>query len=163
MNKVIFITAIFISIVFAACGGGTLSPKAFNDSAIKIFEGANKTLDEFDGKITAGVKSNDVASIAVAADSALAKINIQIEKLNALNAPQNGEEYKEAVLKSLDAVKVIIETGKKYSALKEGYSRSEFNALEKEYNKNRKSLSEKLKDVAKVQAEFAKASGAKTK
>ena len=153
----LFIATILSSLVFFACGDGTMSPQTFNNTAIDIFKGANKVLDEFDSKITAGVKSKDLPSIAVAAESALEKVDSHTEKLKAINAPQSAEEYKEAVLKSLGEVKTIIETGKKYAELKEGYSKSEFNALEKEYNKNRKKLSETLQNVATAQAEFMKA------
>jgi hypothetical protein len=161
MRKFIFIAAILSSITFFACGGGTTSPQAFNGTAIDIFKEANKTLDEFDSKITAGVKSSDLSSIAEAAESALEKVDGNIEKLKAINAPQSAEKYKESVLKSLDEVKAVIESGKKYAALTEGYSKSEFNALEKEYNKKRKQLSNELKNVATAQAEFMKAISAK--
>lgn len=158
LSFVIILISIFIS--FTSCGGAA-SPKTFNESAMRIFEGATKTLDNFDPKITAGVKSKDLASIAVAADAALAEVDAQIEKMKALATPENGEKYKESVLKSLESLKAIIETGKKYSELKEGYTKSEFNALEKEYNNKRKVLSDNLKEVAKTQADFAKAAGAK--
>lgn len=151
-----------MSMILVSCGGGgSLSPKAFNDSAISIFQEANNSLNAFDAKITAGVKGGDLASIGTAADAALAEVDAKIEKLNALNAPQGAEGYKDAVLKSLEGVKTIIETGKKYSTLPEGYSKSEFNALEKEYNSNRQKLSAQLQNVAKAQKEFTAAVNAK--
>jgi hypothetical protein len=165
MKKLLFLAVILSSVTFFACGGGSssssapLSPKAFNDKAINIFKGANKTMDTFDAKITAGIKSNDLASITSASELASTEINAQIENLNALVAPQHGEEYKASVAKTLETVKSIIETGKKYGELKEGYSKSEFNALEKEYNKKRKQLSNELKDVAKAASVFTKATG----
>ena len=157
MRKLIFVAAIFSSIFYFACGDGTVSPQVFNNTAINIFKEANKVMDEFDAKITAGVKSNDLSSITAAAESALEKVDGHIEKLNAVKAPESAEKYKESVLKSLDGVKAIIETGKEYTTLKEGYSKKEFNALEKEYNKKRTQLSNELKNVAKAQAEFMKA------
>ncbi|MDU1891200.1 MAG: hypothetical protein E6767_10945 [Dysgonomonas sp.] len=161
MKQIYFIAVILISILLFSCSGGTTSPRTFNNDAIKIFSEASKVLDEFDSKITAGVKSNDLASIEIAANSALEKVDTQTEKMQAINVPQNGEEYKDAVLKSLGTVKELIEIGRKYSALKEGYSKREFNALEKEYNNKRKQLSVELKDVGKAQSQFMKASGMK--
>ena len=157
MKKLLFLA--LISVFFFSCGGGSssLSPKAFNDAAISIFKGANKTMDAFDSQITAAVKSNDLASIAGAAESASTEIDAQIEKLKALVAPQGGEDYKNAVLKTLETVKSIIETGKKYGNLKEGYAKSEFNALEKEYNSIRTQLSNELKSVASAAEAFSKA------
>ena len=155
MKKIIF--TVLCSIVFFACGDGTMSPQTFNSTAISIFTDAKKVMDEFDAKITAGVKSSDLPSIAAAAEPALEKINGLIEKLDAIKAPQSAESYKKSVLKSLEGVKTVIETGKKYSSLKEGYSKNEFNTLEKEYNNNRKQLSDELKNVATTQAEFMKA------
>ena len=157
MRRIVFIAAIFSSIFYFACGDGTISPQVFNNTAINIFKEANKAMDEFDAKITASVKSNDLSSITVAAESALEKVEGQIEKLKAINAPESAEKYKETVLKSLDGVKSVIETGKEYAVLKEGYSKKEFNALEKEYNKKRTQLSNELKNVAKAQADFMKA------
>ena len=159
MKKLLSFTVVLISISFISCGGGSapLSPKAFNETAISIFQGANKILDTFDAKITAGVKSNDFASIINAAESASTEIDAQIEKINAVIAPQGGEDYKEAVLKTLNTTKSIIETGKKYGELQEGYSNSEFNALEKEYNSKRTQLSNELKDVGKAASAFLKA------
>ena len=161
MKKLLFLTVSLISISFFSCGGGStsLSPKAFNDSAISIFKEANKIMDAFDAQITAGVKSNDLASITGAAESASTEIDAQIEKMNALVAPQGGEDYKGAVLKTLETVKSIIETGQKYGNLKEGYSNSEFKALEKEYNNKRKQLSNELKDVGAAASTFLKANG----
>ena len=160
MKKLNFIVIALVSVVLTACGGGgTLSPKAFNETAMNIFKAANTSLSEFDAKITEGVKSNDLASIATAAESALSKVEPQIEKMKGLAIPEGGEKYKESVLKSLETLKSIIETGKKYAALPEGYARSEFNALEREYNDKRKQLSTQLQDVAKAQTEFAKAVG----
>lgn len=163
MKKVLFMAAIVIPVIFMACGGGTMSPQTFNNTAMKKFEEANKALDEFDAKITEGVKSDNLASITVAAEEAMKKVDTQIEEMKAVKAPQTAEAYKESVLKCLDGVKAIIETGKKYAELKEGYSNSEFNALEKEYNSKRKQLSNDLKTVAKVQAEFAKSVNAKVR
>ena len=168
MKKLLFLTVSFISISFFSCGGGStgggstsLSPKAFNDNAISIFKDANKIMDAFDAKITTGVKSNDLASIASAAESASTEIDAQIEKMKALAAPQGGENYKNAVLKTLETIKSIIETGKKYSNLKEGYSNNEFKALEKEYNNKRTQLSNELKDVATAASTFLKADNGK--
>jgi hypothetical protein len=163
MKKLTLTAVTFISFLFISCGGGSStptapSPKVFNDTAIKIFQGANKALEEFDGKITTGVKSGDLASIAVAADAANTAVDTQIGKLNDLIAPEGGEGYKEAVMKSLESVKSLIEIGRKYSALPEGYSKKEFNDLEKEYNNKRKDLSNDLKNVGKAQTEFSKSS-----
>lgn len=162
MKKVIIL--ILISIAFAACGGGSssggsspMSPKAFDNTAMDVFKKAKNSMDAFDSKITAGIKSKDFASIATAADNALAEVDAQIEKLKAANAPEGGNGYKESVLKTLNTTKEIIEIGKKYSALKEGYSQKEFSALEKEYNKKRTQLSKELKDVATASSEFSKA------
>lgn len=167
MKNLSFIAVILVSIAFMACGGSgksdstsngkPVSSQVLNESAMKIFQAANTALDEFDPKITAGIKSKDLASIATAAAAATAIIDAEIEKLNAINAPQEGEGYKNAVLKCLDEAKSIVETGKKYSELKEGYSKSEFNALEKEYNNKRQILSKSLLDVAKEQKAFMNA------
>ena len=158
MKKLLLLAVALISVSFFSCGGGSkpLSPKAFNDKAISIFKEANKTMDAFDAQITAGVKSNDLASIIGSAETASAEVDAQIEKLNAVVAPQGGEDYKNAVLKTLETIKSIIETGRKYGDLKEGYSKSEFNALEKEYNNKRKRLSNELSEVAKAASAFAK-------
>ena len=157
MKKFIFIAAILCSVGFFACGDGTMSPKTFDATAIDIFKAANKTLDEFDAKITTGVKSNDLPSITAAAELALEGVDGNIEKLKAINAPQSAEQYKETVLNALNEVKALIEIGKGYANLKEGYSKGEFNALEREYNKKRKQLSASLQNVAKAQTEFMKA------
>ncbi|WP_163268197.1 hypothetical protein [Dysgonomonas sp. 216] len=157
----LFVLTLSVSIIFAACSGGSggpLNPKAFNDKAISIFEGATKTLDAFDAKITQGVKSNDLASIGEAAQLALTDIDAKIEAMKALNIPEGADAYKESVLKSLQSLKSIVETGKKYSELKEGYSKKEFNALEKEYNNKRKQLSADLKSVSKAASAFMKSS-----
>jgi len=156
MKTVNFIAIFSMMVAFVACGSGAMSPKAFDSAAIEIFKGANNTLNEFDAKITAGVKSNNLPSIAAAAESALAKVEKQIEKLQAIEAPENAEAYKESVLKCLDGVKALIKTGEKYAALKEGYAKSEFAALEKEYNTLKTQLSKNLKGVATAQSEFMK-------
>lgn len=160
MKKLIFITTTLI-FLFSCGNSNSPGPKTFNSSAISIFTQANKILDDFDAKITAAVKGNNVESLSAEADQALLKVDEQIEKMKAINAPEHGEEYKEAVLSSLEKLKSIVETGKKYSELKEGYSKKEFNALEKEYNNKRKDLSQQLSKVAKVQADFAKKTGKK--
>ena len=163
MKKLLLLTVALISVSFFSCGGGSkpLSPKAFNDKAINIFKEANKIMDTFDTQITAGVKSNDLASITSGAESASTEVDTQIEKMKALIAPQGGEDYKNAVLKTLETIKSIIETGKKYGDLKEGYSNKEFNALEKEYNNKRKQLSNELKDVANAASAFSKITSGK--
>ena len=161
MKTVNFIAIFSMMVAFVACGGGTMSPKTFDSAVIEIFKGANNTLSEFDAKITDGVKSQDLPSITTAAESALATVEKQIEKLQAIQAPENAEAYKESVIKCLDGVKALIETGKKYGALEEGYAKSEFAALEKEYNKLRTQLSNNLKGVATAQAEFMKAANSK--
>lgn len=161
MKKLLFIVAAFIAITFVACGGGAMDPHAFNNTAMKKFEEANKALDKFDAKITEGVRGNDLASIATAAEAALKEIDVQLEEMKAINAPENGEAYKNAVVKALETTKELVEIGKKYSVLPEGYSNSEFNALENEYNAKRKQLSQELSQIASVQAEFAKAVNAK--
>jgi hypothetical protein len=156
-NSLFVLFVLFLS----ACGGGSSvpSPKVFDSTAIKIFMDAKDVLDAFDPKITAGVKSNDLASIAVAADAAMTKIDAQINKIDALIAPPGGEDYKAAVKKCLEMSKAIVETGKKYGELKEGYSKKEFNALEKEYNKKKTQLSNELKNVGKAQEKFLEGTG----
>ena len=157
MKKLSLIAIALISIVCISCGGkGSVSPQDFNNSAMEIFGEANNALSEFDAKITEGVTSSDLASIAVAAESALEKVDAQIEKLKAIST-KNGEKYKESVLKSLDSVKAIIETGKKYAELAEEYTREEFDNLEAEYNSKRTQLSQELMNIATAQAEFVSA------
>ncbi|MDR0427003.1 MAG: hypothetical protein LBH12_00210 [Dysgonamonadaceae bacterium] len=156
MSKLIFLTVITVSVFFASCGG-PVNPQVFNNTTIKIFEEANKTLSEFDSKITSGIRANDLASIAVAADSALARVDVQINKMKDLKSPPNGVKYKESVSKFLETTKAVAEIGKKYSALGEAYTRAELDAVEKEYSDKKKELSEDLKNVANMQIQFAKA------
>jgi len=165
MKKIILFAAFLLSILITSCGGSAsgdgsasapLSPKAFSEKLMNIFTDASKALDVFDKKITASVKSKDMASITAAGETAVTEVDAQIEKLKAVNAPEGGEAYKEAVLKSLDGIKSIIETGKKYGELKEGYSQTEFNKLEKEYNSKRKQLSAALQGVAAAERTFSK-------
>ncbi len=167
MKKTIFLSIALLSFFFISCGGGKsgdastpsdkpLTPQAFNQTAMDVFKAAQKAMDNFDSQITAGVKTKDLKSITTAADKATAEVDVQIEKLKAVNAPEGGQEYKDAVLKSLDGVKSIIETGKKYGDLPEGYSRVEFNNLEKEYNNKRTELSATLKKVGTAASAFTK-------
>jgi len=165
MKKIIFLATV-LSLLFISCGGSknadpdaapaALSPKAFNETAMKVFTDANNALSVFDAKITAGVKSKDMASITAASETAMTAVDAQIEKLKAVTAPEGGEAYKDAVLKALDGVKSVIETGKKYGELKEGYSKTEFSKLEKEYNDKRTKLSAALNSVATAHKAFSK-------
>ncbi|MCD7972839.1 MAG: hypothetical protein LUG18_09270 [Candidatus Azobacteroides sp.] len=159
MKKVFFLAVALMSVILFSCGDGstrTVGPRVFNDTAIKTFQAANKTLEEFDAKITEAVKTNNLSGLEAEADAASADIDEKIEKMQALNGPETAQDYKNAVLKSLESVKEVIATGKKYASLPEGYSKKDFNALEKEYNEKRKELSNNLKEVATAQAAFAK-------
>lgn len=167
MKKTIIFSLAILSLFLISCGGGKsndasapsdkpLSPNAFNQTAMDVFKTAQTALDAFDSKITAGVKSKDLASITAAAEKATTEVDAQIEKLKAVNEPEGGQAYKDAVLKALEGVKSIIETGKKYGNLPEGYSKTEFDKLEKEYNKKRNELSRILKSVGTAASAFTK-------
>lgn len=155
MKKIYFAALTLLSVVMVACGGGTTSPQVFNNTAINSFEKAGEALDEFDAKLTECVKGDNLADVPAAVDAALVKVDAQIERLNALNNPK-GEEFKQSVMVCMDIVKELLEIGRKYASLGEGYSNSEFNALEKEYNAKRMELSKALQTVGEVQSAFAK-------
>ncbi|MCD8174255.1 MAG: hypothetical protein LUD76_12535 [Alistipes sp.] len=144
-----------ICLALVSCGEGTTSPKVFNDTAISAFQEATKVLDSFDAKITEHINDGTPSAIGEDADAALAEVDKQRGRVEALNNPK-GEEYKQAVLKSLDTVKDIVETGKQYSDLPEGYSWAEFDAIRKVYNDKRSELSANLQEVAAAQVEFVK-------
>ncbi|MCC8155627.1 MAG: hypothetical protein LIP01_16510 [Tannerellaceae bacterium] len=146
-----------VCLILTSCGSNpTTSPRVFNETLMKSFKTANDALEEFDSTITASVKADQLTNITSAADTALAKVDEQIDKVSNLNAT-DGEAYKKAVLTCFYTVKEIIEIGRKYATLEEGYSKSEFNALEKEYNAKRKQLSGELQEAATAASNYSKA------
>ncbi len=158
MKKILFVLCT-CALTLASCGGNKNSVdfEAINLGMIEAFTKANEAVTVFDGKITEGVTSNDFASIAVAADTAIVAIDKQIEAVNAIAVPENGKAYQEATVKSLNVTKDLVEVGRKYSDLKEGYTPEEFATLDSVYNVQRTVLSQELANVATAAQEFVQA------
>lgn len=160
MKKLLFllITAAF---VLTSCGG-SVSPTRLNETIVKTGEKVVNIKNSFDKDLTSAIRAKNYESITAITDSALTKIDTEIDKLKTLEAPEGGEAYKEIALKTFEEIRANVEIGKKYAELKPGATK-EFRALEKEYNAKEAECAKLFKEVGKVQAEYAKSVGRKVK
>lgn len=153
MKKLLF-SLIATALVLVSCGG--VDPVAFNDAIVK----ANTTItalgETYQNDITKSIESSDFSAIAAQTDSALAKINTEIDIVKSLEVPKGGDGFKEAAVKTYESLRDVVETGRKLSTLNTDSTEEAANSIMKEYDEKSSIYSKQFDELAKAQMDFAK-------
>lgn len=158
MKKVLF-SLLALTLVFASCGGP--SPVAFNDALVKANTAIGDISNTYQNDLTQAINSESFENIAVLTDSALAKIDAELEIVRALEVPKGGDEFKSAALKSYENFRALVEAGKKFSTLTAESTQEDFEKIEKEYDGKFDEYSKSFDELSKAQMEYAKEAGYK--
>lgn len=158
MKKVLF-TLVALAVIMASCSG--ISAIDYNNKVIEVQTEIVKEADKFSKKVQTVMQTQDFAAIKVEADSSLAVIDTQINKLKDIKAPSGGEDFKEAAIKAFESYKVIFEKGASASTFTENSTPEELNKFIEEFTKAVEA-SDALEDKAReAQKAFAEKNGIK--
>lgn len=158
MKKVLF-SLFALSLLIVSCGGP--SPVKFNDALVKANTAIGDISATYQNDLTQAISSESFENIAVLTDSALAKIDTELEVVKALEAPKGGETFKDAALKSYESFRALVETGKKFSTLTKESTEEDFDKIEKEYGGQFDTYSKSFDELSKAQMDYAKEAGYK--
>lgn len=156
MKKVLFSVLAAIAVLFTACGPSAVG---FNDALNKANDDISRAQSSFIDNMQDAMEKEDYASINVAADSTLTKINSDIDLVKALEAPEAGAKFKETALKTFECAKALVETGKEFAKLTASSTEEEHGAVVKLYEVKYEEYSKAFDDMSAAQAEYAKETG----
>lgn len=161
MNRKLFplIVGIF---VLASCGGP--DPRKFNDAIVDMHDEVAQIQSDFDSKLQDAIETDSYGNLNIAADSALAKVDANIEKLKDIKVPKGGEKMVETTMALFQSVKNTINGGLKFTTLQPDHETGEISdeALDStigEYNELSEKASSAEKVMIKTQDIFAKEKG----
>jgi hypothetical protein len=156
MKKLLF-SLLAVGLVLTSCGG--TSPTKFNNAII----GANTAISEvgnsYMNTLSVAVSTNSYESIAAATDSALVKIDAELDIIKALEVPKGGDAYKDAAVKAYESLRAVVESGKKFSTLTEESSVEDMNKISEEYEVKMQEYTDNFTNMTKAQAEYAAEAG----
>jgi len=156
MKKVLF-SLFAVMVVMASCGGA--DPVKFNDALSKANTEISDVSTDYQNTIMKSMESGDFASITTQTDSALAKIDKEIDVVKALEVPKGGDAFKEAAIKAYESLREVVETGRKFSVLTAESTEEDIMKISTEYDKKIDGYSELFNDLVKAQADYAKEAG----
>jgi hypothetical protein len=156
MKKLLF-SLLAAGLILTSCGG--TSPIKFNEAIVK----ANTTISEvgssYINTLSTAVSTNSYEGIAAATDSALVKIDAELNVVKALEVPKGGDAYKNAAIKTYESLRAFVESGKKFSTLTEESPVEEMNKISEEYEAKMKEYTDNFTTLTEAQAEYAKEAG----
>ncbi|MFV0418600.1 MAG: hypothetical protein ACK5KT_07725 [Dysgonomonas sp.] len=158
MKKVLF-SLLVLSLIIVSCGGP--SPVKFNDALVKANTAIGNVGAAYQNDLSQAISSESFENIAVVTDSALAKIDAELEIVKALEAPKGGETFKAAALKSYESLRTVVETSRKFAVLTKESTQEDFDKIEKEYDEKFDEYSKSFDELAKAQMDYAKEAGYK--
>jgi len=158
MKKLLF-SLLVVGLILTSCGG--TSPTKFNEAIVK----ANTTISEVGNSymttLSSAVSTNSYEGIAAATDSALVKIDAELDIVKALEVPKGGDAYKDAAVKAYESLRSFVESGKKFSTLTPESSVGDMNKVSEEYEAKMKEYTDNFTALTKAQSEYAKEVGYK--
>ena len=155
--KKLLLSLLTVSLILTSCGG--TSPVKFNDTIVKANETISHVSDSYTETLSAAIASGSYESIAAATDSALVKIDAELDIVKALEAPKGAEEFKNAALKTYQDLRAIVEAGRKYTTLTEESSDEEFDKISDEYDAKMDAYNASFEQLANTQKAYAKEAG----
>ncbi|MBB4035962.1 copper chaperone CopZ/predicted small lipoprotein YifL [Dysgonomonas hofstadii] len=156
MKKVLF-SLFAVMMVFASCGGP--DPVKFNDALSKANTEITNVSTEYQDAIAKLIEDTNFSAITAQTDSALAKINKEIDIVKALEAPKGGDAFKEAAIKTYEGLRSVVETGKKFSSLTAESTDVDLENITNEYDAKIDEYSKLFDALVNAQAEYAKEAG----
>lgn len=154
--KKVLISLVIAIMAFASCGPDATK---YNDTVVALHTDIVNVQNDFDTKLGNAIETDSYADIKVAVDSALAKANTDISKLQDLKVPSGGEAFHESAVALFQSVKNTLEAGAKFASLTSESSEEEVNSIIDEYNALSDKSSEAHDVMQKAQIEFATAKG----
>ena len=157
MKKVLL--PVFAVLVFALTSCGGADPVKFNDALSKANTEIANVSTEYQNTIVKSMEANNFAAISAQTDSALAKIDKEIDIVKNLDAPKGGEAFKEAAIKAYESVRGFVETGRQFSTLTEESTQDDVMKISNEYDGKVNEYSKLFDELVKAQADYAKEAG----
>ena len=154
--KKLLLSLLTVSFILTSCGG--TSPVKFNDTIVEANETISNVSDSYTETLTAAIASGSYQSIAAATDSALVKIDAELDIVN-LEAPKGAEEFKNAALKTYQDLRAIVEAGRKFTTLTEESSDEEFDKISDEYDAKMDAYNASFEQLVNTQKAYAKGAG----
>lgn len=163
MKKITFFLTLTIGL-FAFISCQNQNPIKFNDEIVDLHDSMAQVQSDFDSKLQDAIQTDSYGNIGVAADSALVKVDANIEKLKSFKIPNGGKKLVETTMALCQSVKNTINAGLKFASLTPDEKTGEvsediISPMIKEYNE----LSEKTYlaevEMFKAQEVFAKENG----
>ncbi|NDV79398.1 hypothetical protein [Dysgonomonas sp. 511] len=154
MKKVLF-SLIAVATFFVACGP---SPVAFNDAIVNANTNITKIGEDYQNEVSKSMQNSNFADVAAQTDSALVKINAEIDKVKALEVPKGGDAFKEAAVNTYESLRDMVEIGRKFGTLTAESDASELNKIVDEYNAKMEEYTKHFNDLSQAQMDFAEES-----
>lgn len=158
MKKILF-SLFALTLILVSCGGA--SPTAFNDSIVKAHTNLSQIGTSYIGSLSSAVSAGTYDIIVAQTDSALVKIDVELETVKALEVPKGGDAYKEAAVKACESLRDFIASGKDFSSLTKESSVEEYNKVSEGYEAKMKVYTADIEALTKAQVAYAKESGYK--
>lgn len=156
MKKVLF-SLLVLSLLIVSCGGP--SPVKFNDALVQANTAIGDVSMTYQNDLTQAIDSESYESITAMTDSALAKIDAELEIVKVLEVPKGGDAFKAAALKSYESFRSLVETGKKFATLTKESTQEDFEKIETEYDGKFDEYSKTFDELSKAQLDYAKEAG----
>lgn len=159
--KTLLLFLLPLSLIFVACDKQP-DPVVFNDSLVQYSNDADKYLNDLGTKVEKKLERKDtstldqtqlLADIKVAKDSVL---NV-VDKVKAIPTPADGEDFKNATLAYLESLVSQLDIyNEQYPKFSKDMTQEEVSKIYDILNATDDKSIEKLKQMIKVQTEFAK-------
>lgn len=153
MQKLLFsLFTLTIIVGFTSCG---ISAVDFND---KLVDSQKAVIADYD-RLTSSIEQDsiDIVAVKLQGDSILARIDDEISKIKAIEAPKNGEDFKASAIAAFEAYRKIIEVEIKGISFNEESNPDEYNAYVEEYTKVTEEGATAEDNFLSKQKEYAKA------
>jgi hypothetical protein len=133
----------------------------FNEAIVKANEVISEVGSSYTFSLSTALSTGSYESIAATTDSALVKIDAELNIVKALEAPKGGDAYKEAAIKAYESLRAYVESGKKFSVLTKESSKEELNKAQNECEAKMKEFESNFDTLTQAQADYAKGAGYK--
>lgn len=157
--KKLLLSLLAVGLILTSCGG--VSPTKFNDAIVKANTNISNVGASYINTLATAVSSGSYDGIAAVTDSALVKIDAELDIVKALEVPKGGESYKDTAVKTYESLRAFVESGKKFSTLTKDSSVEDINNVSAEYETKMKAYTDSFDELTKAQMAYAKEAGYK--